>query len=90
VQGWSLTSAGPLLLPLTVAAAIGKPVYGAGIALAYAVGRGLLFLLPGLFAAQVGAWVARVEHYRRAAEVVSGITLVGLSGSFVCLATALA
>lgn len=83
------TSAGPLLLLLTVAAAIGKPVFGAGIALAYAIGRGLPFLLLGLFAGRVGALVARVERYRRAAEVVSGIVLIGLAGYFAWLAAAL-
>ena len=47
------TSAGPLLLLLTIAAAIGRPAYGAALSLSYAIGRGLPFLLLGLFAGTV-------------------------------------
>jgi cytochrome c-type biogenesis protein len=83
------TSAGPLLLLLTIAAAIGRPVYGAALSLSYAIGRGLPFLLLGLFAGTVGAWLARVNRARRIAEVVSGIALVMLSVYFVRLAQAL-
>jgi cytochrome c-type biogenesis protein len=83
------SSAGPLLLLLTIAAAIGRPLYGALIATAFAVGRGLPFLLLGLFAGRVGALVARVERYRRPAETVSGVMLIGLSGYFVWLASVL-
>ena len=83
------TSAGPLLLLLTVAAAVGRPAYGAALSLAYAVGRGLPFLLLGLFAGAVGAWLARIGRARRVAEVVSGIALVALAGYFVWLARTL-
>lgn len=83
------SSAGPLLLLLTISAAIGRPLYGALIATAFAFGRGLPFLLMGLFAGRVGAVVARIDRYRRPAEAVSGVVLVGLSGYFAWLASVL-
>lgn len=70
------TGAGPLLLLLTIAAAIGRPAYGAALSLSYAIGRGLPFLLLGLFAGTVGAWLARMGRARRIAEIVSGFALV--------------
>lgn len=84
------TSAGPLLLLLTIAAAMGRPGYGAGLSFAYSLGRGLPFLALGLFAGQLGAWLQRVERARRPAEVVSGVALLGLAVYFVRLATVLA
>lgn len=83
------TSAGPLLLLLTIAAAIGRPAYGAALSLSYAIGRGLPFLLLGLFAGTVGSWLARLGRARRIAEVVSGIALLVLSVYFVRLAQTL-
>jgi len=83
------TSAGPLLLLLTVAAAVGRPVYGAVLSLSYAIGRGAPFLLLGLFAGTVGAWLARMGRARRIAEVVSGVALLALAIYFVRLARAL-
>lgn len=83
------SSAGPLLLLLTISAAMGRPFYGALIALAFAIGRGLPFLFLGLFAGRVGALVARVEWYRRPVEALSGVVLVGLSGYFAWLASVL-
>ena len=83
------SSAGPLLLVLTIAAAVGRPFYGALIAIAFAIGRGLPFLLLGLFSGRVGALVARFERFRRPAEAFSGVLLVGLSGYFAWLATVL-
>lgn len=79
------TSAGPLMLLLTIAAAMGKPLYGALLSLAYGIGRGLPFLLIGLFASRVTAWVGRMERGRRAAEVVSGAALVGVGVYFLTL-----
>lgn len=84
------TSAGPLILLLTVAAAIGRPVYGAGLSLSYGVGRGIPFLALGLFAGRVSAWLARVDRARRYAEIVSGVALLGLAIYFVWLAATLA
>lgn len=83
------TSAGPLLLLLTIAAAIGRPAYGAALSLSYGIGRGLPFLLLGLFAGTVGSWLARLGRARRIAEVVSGIALLVLSVYFVRLAQTL-
>lgn len=83
------SSAGPLLLLLTLSAAIGRPLYGVLIATAFAVGRGLPFLLLGLFAGRVGTLIAGVERYRRPAEALSGVVLVGLSGYFAWLASVL-
>lgn len=83
------TSAGPLLLLLTIAAAIGNPLYGAALSFSYAIGRGLPFLLLGLFAGTVGAWLARIGRARRIAEVVSGVALIALAVYFVQLAQTL-
>ena len=83
------TSAGPLVLLLTVAAAMGRPLYGALLSLAYGVGRGLPFLALGLFARSIGAWLERVERARRPVEILSGVALVGLSIYFVRLSVSL-
>jgi cytochrome c biogenesis protein CcdA len=82
----TITSSGaPLLRLLTVAAAIGHLTYGALISLAYAVGRGFPFLLLGLFAGKLEAWIARTHRAQRITELVSGITLLGLAGYFAWL-----
>jgi cytochrome c-type biogenesis protein len=83
------TGAGPLFLLLTITAAIGRPAYGGMLSLAYGIGRGLPFLLLGIFAGAVGSWLARVERLRRGAELVSGIALVVIGGYFAWLAYAL-
>lgn len=83
------SSAGPLMLVLTVAVAVGRPLYGAGLSLAFALGRGAPFLILGLFAGQAGGWLARIERYRRPAEVTSGVALLALAGYFTWLAWAL-
>lgn len=83
------TSAGPLILLLTVATAMGRPLYGALLSLGYGVGRGLPFLALGLFAGRFAEWLARVERARRVAEVVSGVALLGLALYFVRLASVL-
>lgn len=79
------SSAAPLLLLLTAAAAIGQLTYGALISLAYAIGRGMPFLLVGLFAGKLGGWLAPMHRARRATELVSGVALVGLAGYFTWL-----
>jgi len=76
------TAAGPLFLLLTIAAAVGRPAYGALLSLSYAVGRGAPFLLLGLFAGTVGAWLARMDRSRRIAEVASGVALLSLAVYF--------
>lgn len=84
------TSAGPLVLLLTIAAAMGEPLYGGALSLAYGVGRGAPFLLLGLFAERVSGWISRLERGRRALEVVSGLALVGVGVYFLNLAGQLA
>ena len=79
------TGAGPLLLVLTIVAAIGRPVYGAVLSLFYGIGRGLPFLLVGLFAGGIGAWLARFDRARRTVEVLSGVALIVLGAYFVRL-----
>ena len=83
------TSAGPLVLLLTVAAAMGRPAYGVLLSLAYGVGRGLPFLVLGLLAGRVGGWLATLDRGRRVVEVMSGVALLGLAGYFARLATVL-
>ena len=81
------TGAGPLLLMLTVVAAIGRPVYGAVVSLFYGVGRGLPFLLMGLFAGSLGGWLARFDRARRTVEVLSGIALIAMAIYFLRLSS---
>ena len=80
------TSAGPLLLLLTLAAAIGRPLYGALLSLAYAVGRGAPFLALAVFSGHVQRWLERVERLRRPFEIVSGVALIAVAGYFVRIA----
>ncbi len=68
------TSAAPLLLLLTVAAAQARPQYGFVLALAFGVGRGLPFLLVGLFAGTVMQF-ARLSSWAPALRIVSGAAL---------------
>ncbi len=72
------TSAGPLVLLLTVATALGRPLFGAAISVAYGVGRGIPFLVLGLLAGRFSSWIVRLERGRRAMEVVSGLALLVL------------
>lgn len=69
------TSVAPLLLLLTFAAAQRSPENGFVLAFAFGLGRGLPFLLVGLFAGAVMR-LARVTLWRRAIEVVSGCVLL--------------
>ena len=81
------TGAGPLLLMLTVVAAIGRPVYGAVLSLFYGIGRGLPFLLMGLFAGGIGGWLTRFERGRRTVEVLSAVALIAMGVYFLRLST---
>lgn len=80
------TSAGPLMLLLTVAAALGRPVYGALLSLAYALGRGAPFLALAMFSGHVQQWLERVERLRRPFEIISGAALLAVAGYFVRIA----
>jgi cytochrome c-type biogenesis protein len=72
------TSAAPLFLLLTVAVAKGSPVYGIALAFVFGLGRGLPFLLVGVFA---GALVRLTSfgQWRRALQVLSGSALLVVS-----------
>lgn len=72
------TSAAPLLLLLTVATAQARPEYGFTLALAFGVGRGLPFLLAGLFAGVLVRF-ARFSSWAGAIQVTSGCALVFVS-----------
>ena len=72
------TSVAPLLLLLTFAATQRSSENGFVLALAFGLGRGLPFLLVGLFAGAVMR-LARVASWRRAIELVSGCALLFVS-----------
>lgn len=72
------TSAAPLLLLLSVAAATASPVYGFMLALTFGIGRGLPFLVVGFFAGAVVRF-ARLTWLRRSIQFISGGALL-----FVC------
>jgi cytochrome c-type biogenesis protein len=69
------TSAAPLLFLLTVAAAQGRAEYGFVLALAFGIGRGLPFLLVGLFAGLLMRFAA-LSRWRRPLQIVSGFALL--------------
>lgn len=69
------TSAAPLLLLMTVAATQANPGYGAVLAFVFGLGRGLPFLLVGLFAG-VLIRLTRIGIWRRAIQTVSGCALL--------------
>ncbi|MGE0622893.1 MAG: cytochrome c biogenesis protein CcdA [Pseudomonadales bacterium] len=69
------TSAAPLLLLLTVAAAHARPEYGFILALAFSVGRGLPFLLAGLVAGALMRF-ARLSAWTGVVRVASGSALL--------------
>ncbi|MBA2563389.1 MAG: thiol:disulfide interchange protein [Chitinophagaceae bacterium] len=72
------TSAAPLLLLLSVAAATANPVYGFILALSFGIGRGLPFLIVSAFAGAVTKF-AQLTWLRTSIQIVSGLALL-----FVC------
>ena len=72
------TSAAPLLLLLTVAASYAGTAYGVVLSFAFGLGRGLPFLLVGVFAGAITR-LARVAFWRRAIQFLSGSALLFLS-----------
>ena len=72
------TSAAPLLLLLTVAAAHARPEYGLALAFAFGIGRGLPFLLVGVFAGALMR-LTQINSWRRAIQVGSGFALMFVS-----------
>lgn len=75
------TSAAPLLLLMTIAATQAEPVYGALLAFVFGLGRGLPFLLVGLFAG-VLIRLTRIGIWRRAIQTVSGCALLFVSAYY--------
>ncbi len=69
------TSAAPLLLLLSVAAATANPIYGFILALVFAMGRGLPFLILSAFAGAVTKF-AQLTWLRRSIQIVSGLALL--------------
>ena len=69
------TSAAPLLLLLTVAAAQAHVEYGLLLALAFGIGRGLPFLVVGLSAGLLMRFAA-LSRWRRPLQIVSGCALL--------------
>lgn len=75
------TSAAPLLVLMTFAAAQGSPLYGTGLALAFGLGRGLPFLLVGVFAGALMRF-AGFAAWRRAVQIGSGCALLLVGGYY--------
>lgn len=72
------TSAGPLLLLLSVVAAKGNALFGFLLALSFGVGRGLPFLLVGGFANVVTKF-AQLTWFRKSIQIGSGLALLFVS-----------
>lgn len=83
------TAVAPLLLLLTVAATAGRTEQGILLAFVFGLGRALPFLIVGV-AASALTRVARIGVWSRALQIASGVTLLGLSGYYGWLYTALA
>ena len=82
------TPAVSLLLVLTVAAAEHRPAYGALLALGYGLGRGLPFLLVGLFSG--AAMRLRCQpSWSRAIRVTTGSLLLVITGYYLWIFTKL-
>ena len=76
------TSAAPLLLLLAVATAQAEPLYGMVLAFAFGLGRGLPFLVAGVFAGAVMRF-AGMGTWRRTVQVLSGFSLLFVSFYYV-------
>lgn len=72
------TSAAPLLLLLTVAALQANPLFGLFLAFLFGIGRGLPFLVVGLFAGSVSK-LNRLTWLRKSIQVFSGAALLFVS-----------
>ena len=75
------TSAAPLLLLLSVAAAKASILYGLVLAFLFGIGRGLPFLIVGLFASTVSK-LAKLTWLRKSIQIISGLALLYLSFYF--------
>lgn len=72
------TSAAPLLLLLAVAATQASPTHGLFLAFAFGLGRGLPFLVVGVFAGAVSR-LAQLTWLRRSIQIISGSALLFVS-----------
>lgn len=72
------TSAAPLLLLLSVAAAKANPLFGFMLAMFFGLGRGLPFLIVGAFAGTVTKF-AQLTWLRRSIQIISGLALLFVS-----------
>lgn len=75
------TSAAPLLLLLAVAVAKASILYGLVLAFMFGIGRGLPFLIVGLFASTVSK-LAKLTWLRKSIQIISGLALLYLSFYF--------
>ncbi len=75
------TSAAPLLLVLTVAAAQHTSGYGALLGVTFGIGRGLPFLLVGLFAGALTRFI-RMARWRNVVQILRGSALLFVSGYY--------
>lgn len=76
------TSAAPLLVLLTVSAAQARAEYGLLLAFAFGIGRGLPFLMAGLFAGLIMRFAA-LTRWRRPLQIVSGCALLTVAVYYV-------
>ena len=82
------TSAAPLLLLFTLAAVAARPEFGIPLAFAFGIGRGLPFLLVGLFAGALMRF-SRLGSWRGAIQVLSGSALIFVSVYYIRVFVAL-
>lgn len=75
------TSAAPLLLLLSVAAAKASILYGLVLAFMFGIGRGFPFLIVGLFASTVSK-LAKLTWLRKSIQTITGLALLYLSFYF--------
>lgn len=75
------TSAAPLLLLLTVAASQRSTEAGVALAVFFGLGRGLPFLLIGVFTGLLTKFT-RLSIWRRSIQAVSGVSLLVVSGYY--------
>lgn len=75
------TSVAPLLLLLTVSAALGNPWEGLLLAFTFGAGRGFPFLLAGIAASAITGFT-RLSAWRQPIQVISGIALLVVSAYY--------
>lgn len=72
------TSAAPLLVLLTISAAQADPLYGLVLAMTFGIGRGLPFLVLGVFVGELVRFT-RLAQWRRSLQLASGVLLLIVS-----------